>query len=63
MGRCKIKYLLRENNKIQRRKEIMMLSTITPFIPGALTYLKVTVLNRGGKVCPLNTGNFCILDK
>jgi|GEM_PF-5533088 len=41
----------------------MMLSTITPFIPGALTYLKVTVLNRGGKVCPLNTGNFCILDK
>ncbi len=41
----------------------MMLNTIAPFIPGTFTYLKVAVLNRGGKVCPLNTSNFCILDK
>jgi hypothetical protein len=57
------KILSYENKNKFKRDKIMMLSTIAPFIPGTFTYLKVAVLNRGGKVCPLNTSNFCILDK
>lgn len=39
----------------------MLLSTITPFIPAGLLYLKISLLNRGNKVCNLKESNFCLI--
>lgn len=41
----------------------MLLSTITPFIPASVLYLKISLLNRGNKVCDLKDSNFCLITK
>ncbi|HRG64056.1 MAG TPA: hypothetical protein PLP75_13680 [Burkholderiales bacterium] len=41
----------------------MILSTITPFLPSSLLYLKVSILNQGNKSCSLEKSNFCLISQ